>query len=53
MAKPCRLEPSSSVASPPILSAMKPEAMRLTMPKASISESISAPRAAPISRSVQ
>ena len=37
----------TGVPMPPILSAMKPDARRLTMPKASISESISAPRATP------
>ena len=40
-------EPISSVAMPPILSARKPEPIRLMMPKPSISDSISAPRATP------
>ena len=40
-------EPISSVAEPPIASATKPEPMRETMPRAIISDSISAPRATP------
>ena len=40
-------EPSSKVATPPIRSAMKPEPTRLMMPKPSIIDSISAPRATP------
>ena len=44
---PCRTEPSSSVRRPPMRSQIQPEASRLTMPKPSISDSISAPRAAP------
>ena len=43
--RPAAIEPISSVASPPMRSATKPEAMRLMMPKPSMSESISAPRA--------
>ena len=43
--RPAAIEPISSVRTPPMRSAMKPEAMRLTMPKPSISDSISAPRA--------
>jgi hypothetical protein len=40
-------EPMSSVAVPPMASATKPEPMRETMPRAIISDSISAPRATP------
>src|SRR5215510_10586429 len=46
-ATPCSAEPSSMVHSPPMRSAMKPEAMRLMMPKPSMADSISAPRAGP------
>ena len=41
------VEPSSSVPTPPIRSAIRPEASRLTTPRPSISDSISAPRAGP------
>ena len=44
---PCSTEPSSSVRRPPMRSQIAPETSRLTMPQASISESICAPRAAP------
>ena len=40
-------DPSSNVRSPPIRSQMTPETSRLTTPQASISDSFSAPRAAP------
>ena len=46
-ATPCSTEPSSSVRRPPMRSQIAPETSRLTMPQASISDSISAPRAAP------
>ncbi len=46
-ASPCSTEPSSSVRMPPMRSQIRPETSRLTMPQASISDSISAPRAAP------
>ncbi len=38
---PCSTEPSSSVRRPPMWSEIQPETSRLTMPKASISDSIS------------
>src|SRR5688572_12506629 len=50
-AKACKLDPSSSVRRPPIRSQIQPDARRLTTPKPSISDSISAPRAAPCPRS--
>ena len=43
----CKTEPSSSVRSAPMRSQIAPDTKRLTMPQASMSESISAPRAAP------
>jgi hypothetical protein len=46
-AAPCSAEPSSSVRMPPIRSQMTPDTSRLTMPQASMSDSICAPRAAP------
>ena len=52
-ATPCSADPHSSVRTPPMRSHTRPETMRLTMPQASISDSISAPRAAPKPRSVQ
>ena len=52
-ATPCSAEPSSSVRMPPMWSQIQPDTSRLTMPLASISDSISAPRAAPKPRSVQ
>ena len=50
---PCNADPSSSVRTPPMRSQITPDTRRLTMPQASISDSISAPRAAPKPRSVQ
>ena len=49
----CSIEPSKSVRKPPMRSQMAPETRRLTMPHASINDSICAPRAAPKPRSVQ
>jgi hypothetical protein len=46
-AVPCSTEPSSRVRSPPMRSQITPEISRLTMPAASISESMRAPLAAP------
>ena len=50
---PCSTEPSMSVRKPPMWSEIQPERRRLAIPAAIISESISAPRAALIPRSVQ
>ena len=52
-ATPCSTEPSSSVRSPPMRSEIQPDTSRLTTPMPSISDSISAPRAAPKPRSPQ
>ena len=46
-AKHCMLDPISSVRNPPIRSDIQPKTRRLTMPHASSSDSICAPRAAP------
>ena len=46
-ATPCNTEPSNRVRRPPMRSQIRPEISRLTTPKASISDSICAPRAAP------
>jgi len=43
----CSDAPSTSVRKPPMRSQMNPNAIRLTTPKPSISESICAPRAGP------
>ena len=52
-ATPFSSDPSSSVRSPPIRSEIQPDTSRLTTPSPSISDSISAPRAAPKPRSPQ
>ena len=52
-ASPCSAEPSSRVRTPPMRSQTAPLSSRLAMPQASISDSISAPRAAPKPRSPQ
>jgi hypothetical protein len=46
-------EPINSVAEPPIASETIPEPIREMMPRKSMSESISAPRATPYPRSPQ
>ena len=46
-ATPCSADPSSSVRRPPMRSQITPKVRRLTMPQASISDSICAPRAGP------
>jgi len=43
----CSIEPRRSVRSPPMWSQIQPDTSRLTIPRPSMSESISAPRAAP------
>ena len=50
---PCNTEPSNKVRMPPMRSHTAPETKRLTMPQASIKDSISAPRAAPKPKSLQ
>jgi hypothetical protein len=52
-ATPCKNEPNNKVRMPPMRSLITPNTSRLTMPLASMSESISAPRAAPNPRSEQ
>ena len=52
-ATPCSTEPSSRVRRPPMRSEIQPESSRLSTPIPSITDSISAPRAAPNPRSLQ
>ena len=46
-AMPCSIDPRTSVRNPPIRSQMAPEMRRLAIPKPSMIDNISAPRAAP------
>ena len=48
--QPCSADPSSSVRRPPMRSQMKPKARRLTMPQASISDSISRAARRPVAQ---